>query len=481
MKKFDRAERLMLIFSLILLGVPGLYLGILWLYENAQMRILKSYPNQFTTWEEFVHSQETPDDNPGKQIQFQLTATQISELHPLYGTPPFTLFAPQVKSTVLSLTESASRLSVYGELDKVIQDGDIQLEETTHILGKMLSMQQERINASLLRHDTAEAVRVFLDSEWLIRQNMRKGTLSASDIAIRLARMRLRNSLSMILSFGSPTEEELRKIMVSLERQSAFMQDEIKRCIQGESLYFSEFDICHDSFYGDDWVWWQKLLFSKGSPYMKMGSLQLLENYRFLYDNVDREYWEWKDKMDAKIAKQLAPISFCGLQSFDYYMIWQAYNRVYRTVIAVLLFEKRYGRLPDSLEALVPEFLPGIPRDPFTGTSLHYRSSAACPVLFHFLSKEYTDDSEFLMKVMEVPAVCVYSFGVPGKDMGGLNYHLSGKGAYIRHDREINLSGIVIRGRTLEELEKLLTETSHNHEKKASSSSGSSLFGKASQ
>ena len=44
--------------------------------------------------------------------------------------------------------------------------------------------------------------------------------------------------------------------------------------------------------------------------------------------------------------------------------------RVVRTGLAVELFWRKYGRLPQKLDELVPEFLPGVPVSPFSGKPL---------------------------------------------------------------------------------------------------------------
>ncbi|WP_294508026.1 hypothetical protein [uncultured Victivallis sp.] len=52
--------------------------------------------------------------------------------------------------------------------------------------------------------------------------------------------------------------------------------------------------------------------------------------------------------------------------------VWQMYARcrVVRTGLAVELFSRKYGRLPQKLDELVPEFLPAVPVSPFSGKPL---------------------------------------------------------------------------------------------------------------
>ena len=40
--------------------------------------------------------------------------------------------------------------------------------------------------------------------------------------------------------------------------------------------------------------------------------------------------------------------------------------------LAIARFQVKYGRLPKDLDALVPEFLTVVPRDPFDGKAIKY-------------------------------------------------------------------------------------------------------------
>lgn len=64
-----------------------------------------------------------------------------------------------------------------------------------------------------------------------------------------------------------------------------------------------------------------------------------------------------------------------------------------RAAVAIERFRLRHGRIPQTLESLIPEFLPEVPLDPFDGKPLRY----------HVDTDEYT----------------VYSVGMDGIDQGG--------------------------------------------------------------
>ncbi len=57
--------------------------------------------------------------------------------------------------------------------------------------------------------------------------------------------------------------------------------------------------------------------------------------------------------------------------------------RLLRSQVALRQYRERHGRYPERLEGLVPEVLPAVPEDPFTGKPLVYRlEGAGVPVLY---------------------------------------------------------------------------------------------------
>ena len=43
------------------------------------------------------------------------------------------------------------------------------------------------------------------------------------------------------------------------------------------------------------------------------------------------------------------------------------------TDLAIRCYVSEQGRAPETLDGLVPKYIPYVPTDPFTGTPLHYR------------------------------------------------------------------------------------------------------------
>lgn len=59
-------------------------------------------------------------------------------------------------------------------------------------------------------------------------------------------------------------------------------------------------------------------------------------------------------------------------------------RHILATMLALRLYEIDHGKLPDSLAALVPKYLPSLPADPFDGNNapLHYISNHSPPLLY---------------------------------------------------------------------------------------------------
>jgi hypothetical protein len=70
----------------------------------------------------------------------------------------------------------------------------------------------------------------------------------------------------------------------------------------------------------------------------------------------------------------------------------EATKEMLRVGVAVRLYWAEQGKLPSSLDALVPQFLAAVPRDPFNGKPLHY--SAKMRVIWSAGSNSYDDDDE---------------------------------------------------------------------------------------
>lgn len=67
-------------------------------------------------------------------------------------------------------------------------------------------------------------------------------------------------------------------------------------------------------------------------------------------------------------------------------------RRMLVTVLALERHRLRYGKLPDSLQALVPEFLPAVPVDGMDGKPLHYRLKPDGMFVLYSVGENCVDD-----------------------------------------------------------------------------------------
>jgi hypothetical protein len=93
---------------------------------------------------------------------------------------------------------------------------------------------------------------------------------------------------------------------------------------------------------------------------------------------------EYSDPLDAL----LHPLTRMLLPSFERAFVLHyralAMRRMAAVALAIRLFEIDYGRRPDRLDDLVPEYLPEIPLDPFSAGRhpVRYRPQAPRPILY---------------------------------------------------------------------------------------------------
>jgi hypothetical protein len=96
------------------------------------------------------------------------------------------------------------------------------------------------------------------------------------------------------------------------------------------------------------------------------------------------------------------------------------------TAVCIERYLLRYGKLPEKLEDLVPEFMPAVPADPFDGKSLRYAKGKIELRGVYELEGEkvFIDKDRKLFK----DGYMVYSIGYDLKDNGGmLGDHLYSK------------------------------------------------------
>jgi hypothetical protein len=68
-----------------------------------------------------------------------------------------------------------------------------------------------------------------------------------------------------------------------------------------------------------------------------------------------------------------------------------AHRDLVLVAIAARQYEQKRGQLPDSLQALVPEFLPAVPTDPFDVKAIRFQSTDDGLVLYS-IGRDRKDD-----------------------------------------------------------------------------------------
>lgn len=87
------------------------------------------------------------------------------------------------------------------------------------------------------------------------------------------------------------------------------------------------------------------------------------------------------------------------------------------TALAIRLYEIDHGQRPDTLEALVPDYLPAVPRDPFTlDQPIGYRPRGAI-----LIEARHVDEGRVTGQPLQEPGPAIlYSVGSNQTDHGGM-------------------------------------------------------------
>jgi hypothetical protein len=106
------------------------------------------------------------------------------------------------------------------------------------------------------------------------------------------------------------------------------------------------------------------------------------------------------------VGKLLLRIGFPGYSNaFRHCARCDALAGCVQVQVAVKKYFRDKGVLPSTLEVLIPEYLPGIPEDTFSGGTLKYSAQAGC--VFATKSKDYGTEPEWIKK--EAPVYVFFS------------------------------------------------------------------------
>lgn len=108
-----------------------------------------------------------------------------------------------------------------------------------------------------------------------------------------------------------------------------------------------------------------------------------------------------------------------------------AIRRMAATAVAIRLFQEDYGRRPESLEELVPKYLPAVPRDPMAenDAAIRYLPNASPPILYSVNENGVDDGGRYLNDKGELEYNAAPDFP----------YFLDGRPALRHPDEEVPL------------------------------------------
>lgn len=197
------------------------------------------------------------------------------------------------------------------------------------------------------------------------------------------------------------------RVLPQFEGERAFFYDAIQRCYTdngiGGGRFVSYSFLADHMFYGvdgapSDPTIWDQLAEPIGAVAIA-GRRETVERYEELLTRAERDAagkpWERRRhpdaaEMDGMVPESINPRRFMLLEyaapAFDpvvevCYMSDQRRSATL-TAIALELYKRRHGGYPATLDELVPDLLPSLPRDMFTGDVLGYLVTDDGPILY---------------------------------------------------------------------------------------------------
>ena len=238
-------------------------------------------------------------------------------------------------------------------------------------------------------------------ANYAFAQKVSKGPFLISYfIGIALARAQV-ELLNLILTSGVYDAEIYRTIINQLDpsvwRKGLFLSFESERASMFDCYWKMENknSSLMKEFYGNSVFGWMAL------PLLKVDFMHAMRFMDETEDLINRNYFEVKKNFTDLYAKieSLPPwyvfssmLVPNGESAFLKEQILEANIMVAAAGIAGRLFRMKYDVFPESLSLLSPEFLPGIPLDPFSGRPLVYKKTAS-GIKIYSLGSNMRDDN----------------------------------------------------------------------------------------
>lgn len=146
--------------------------------------------------------------------------------------------------------------------------------------------------------------------------------------------------------------------------------------------------------------WWQALGLWLIRPLIKRDMRKSLPNYGVFEAQTEDPFYRSRGAIrsfDSGFKERpwyavLSKNVFVNLETpFTKVAVLEAILTTSRAGLACRLYKSRTGRYPESLNALVPEILPDVPIDPFTGKPLVYRPAGNGFIVYSLGSNEKDD------------------------------------------------------------------------------------------
>jgi hypothetical protein len=199
------------------------------------------------------------------------------------------------------------------------------------------------------------------------------------------------------------------------ERQIEHWKTLLRTGMRGERVMFIDLGLVTDI---KTWArelgaggWWERLYYWLIKPLIKRDVSQSLPVYADLETKAalpyyqTRDFWRpYKDHLEglpwyAVVSKLAIPemeATFLKAATFDALILTA------RVGLACRIFKSRTGAYPDSLEALVPELLKGVPVDPFTGKPLVYRREGEGFIVYSLGSNQKDDGGRSTWEIKQL-------------------------------------------------------------------------------
>lgn len=289
--------------------------------------------------------------------------------------PQFDAATGQAQSDVALLSQLGKSRSYISDLNKLWEVIEIRIKLTTQTIGP-----DEGLALALIAHK--RALHVTNAGGDYVDMVVGVGVYASAQ-----------HELMEILTKAAPSSDAMRRCIGMLEEiriPAAACADSLKTGYAHMPEEIEDMRRAHgteDDFFGDDLPWGAQWLYKPNQT--KRMAADLTRN---LIGAIDQPYWVIK-QVSQPIA---SPVLFAKVPTPD-----NAYGKFFMEMVpgalgstlkvrlkvqtrvsvaqawmSATLYERENGRLPDSLDQLVPEYFPVVPRDYFTGETVCYSAAA---------------------------------------------------------------------------------------------------------